>query len=144
MLISCPYATLMANSKASVQWSIDDIVQSMKCKSCFSDAINHWAPCVRLSAQVNLHPSLTSRCRQMWYLTMQFVKFLPENESPFESDATFEFLGPNTVATHRYIINSANRRKIMLNMPKYLQSQPIVTRGIFYCENRLNGTLKLA
>ena len=121
----------MANTKSSVQWSIDDIVQSMKCQSCFTDAINHWAPCIRLIAQVNLHPSLTSRYRQMWFLTMQFMKFLPDDESPFATDATFTFLGEHTVTTHRYMINSATRRKILRNMPKYLQSRPIITRGIY-------------
>ena len=139
MLISCPYATLMANSKASVQWSIDDIVQSMKCQTCFMDAINHWAPCIRLSSQVNLHPSLTSRCRQMWFMIMQFIKFLPEDDYSFESDAKFTFLGHNNVNTHRYMINSADRRRILHNMPKFLQNRTIVSRGMYtYIKTRIS------
>ena len=134
MLISCPYATLMASTKASPQWSIDDIVQSMRCRSCYVDLINHWAPCQRLIAQINLHPELTSRCRQMWYLCMQFSKFMiPEDDIlKFEGDAEFEFLGENTVKVHRYMINSADRRKILEYMPKHLQTKPIITRGIIF------------
>ena len=60
VLISCPYASLMANTLSSTLWTTDEIVSSMKCSSCYEHMVNAWAPCIRKSSQINLHPPWTS------------------------------------------------------------------------------------
>ena len=118
----------MANTLSSVPWTIDEIISSLRCNSCYEQFINHWAPCIRRSAQVNLHHGLTSRKRQLWYLVMQFKKYLRPGPT-FKGDEVYEFKGENAVKHHLY---SNNSRKILPNLPIDFQKTTIITRGIFY------------
>ena len=117
----------MANTLSSIPWTIDEIISSLRYNSCYEQFINHWSPCIRRSAQVNLHPGLTSRKRQLWYLIMQFKKFLRSGQI-YKGDEKYEFKGENTVNYHFYIPNT---RKILPNIPIQFQKTTIITRGKF-------------
>ena len=130
MMNSCPYASLMANTMDSRQWTVNEMISSLKCYSCFHNVVNTWAPCVRRSAQVNLHPSLTSRCRQIWFLVMQLLKYC-NPIAQFDSDENFEFLGENTIQYHMYSPTDPDRRKLNPEIPKIYQTAKIVSRGKF-------------
>ena len=168
MMNTCPYATLMAGTLDSRQWTVNELVQSIRCyrkgindhvsnhfysnsmynalysqiylfHSCYHNVVNTWAPCIRRSAQINLHPNLTSRCRQMWYLVIQLLKYC--NMTPqFATDETFTFKGETELHYHTYSPTSADRRDLLSNVPRRLQTANIVTRGMLYfafiCENR--------
>ena len=131
MLISCPFATLMANTMDSRLWTVNELTSSLRCYSCYHNMVNTWAPCIRRSAQINLHPSLTSRCRQMWFLIMQLLKYC-DTSPHFESDETFEFLGENSVRYHTYRSTDADRRDLLSVVPKRFQTSKIVARGILF------------
>ena len=125
ILISCPYATLMANTLSSTLWTADEIVSSMRCNSCFEHLINHWSPCIRKSSQINLHVELTSRSRQLWYLVMQFMKYVKQDIS-YRGDVAYEFLSEHPIVHHVY---SKTSRKTSSNLPLIFQDSKIVTRG---------------
>ena len=127
-MTSCPYASIMAGTLDSRQWTVNELISSVKCYSCFHNVVNTWAPCIRRSAQVNLHPNLTSRCRQMWFLIMQLLKFC-NSEAQFDTDEEFKFLGENSLQYHTYSPTDPNRRKLNPDIPKYYQIARIVSRG---------------
>ena len=134
-MFTCPYAALMPQTMSSRPWTINELISNFQCRSCYTDTINTWAPCVRLSAMVNVHPNLCSRERQIWFIIFIFLKYLPCG--PQFTDEDFSFDGEHTVETHIYDPSSPNRRKMIPNVPKYLQCSPIITRGnifafIFY------------
>ena len=138
MLISCPFATLMANTLDSRLWTASELTSSLRCYSCYHNVVNHWAPCIRRSSQINLHPSLTSRCRQMWFLIMQLLKFC-ETSPDFESDEEFKFLGENSLRYHTYRPTDADRRNLLPVIPRRLQTSKIVAKGI-YLSKQLTGS----
>ena len=128
MMISCPYASLMAGTLDSRQWTVNELISSLRCYSCYHNVVNTWAPCVRRSAQINLHPNLTSRCRQMWFLVMQLLKYC-NIEAKFDSDENYAFTSETTLQYNTYRPSEAERRDLLSNVPKRLQTSKIVSRG---------------
>ena len=59
------------------RWSAADIKRNSLCGLCFVHELNDWNSCVRRMGLINLHPGLCSRPRQMFYLIIQILKFLP-------------------------------------------------------------------
>ena len=140
MMNTCPYATLMAGTLDSRLWTVNELIQSIRCYGCYHNIVNTWAPCIRRSSQINLHPNLTSRCRQMWYLTTQLLKYC-NMETQFKCDETFTFKGETALRYHEYSPSSTDRRDLLSNVPRRYQIAKIVARGKnsffhFYCENR--------
>ena len=117
----------MANTLGSTLWTTDEIVSSMRCNSCFEHMMNHWAPCIRKSSSINLHPSLTSRCRQNWFLVMQFIKYVKQDIT-YRGDVVYDYLAEHPIVHHIY---SKTSRKTSSNIPLIFQDAKIVTRGKF-------------
>ena len=126
-MISCPYSALMPGTMDSRKWTIDELISNFRCYSCYGDILNSWAPCIRQSAQINTHPNLVSRPRQIWFLIFNFLKYI-KGESQF-GDEDIAFQGPHEVEHHRYNPYAADRREILKTIPKHLQCSTIVTRG---------------
>ena len=73
------------------RWSIGEIKRNSLCGLCFVHELNDWNSCVRRMGLVNLHPGLCSRPRQMFYLIIQILKYLP---IPADYDGPrFRFIG---------------------------------------------------
>ena len=128
-MVSCPYAALMPGSMDSRLWTVNELISSLQCYTCYNDVINAWAPCIRQAAQVNTHPNLCSRGRQIWFLIFIFMKYL-KGESEFD-DEDFIFQGPHAIQHHRYNPTDSDRRRLIKNVPKQLQCSTIITRGNF-------------
>lgn len=118
----------MPQSMSSRKWNINEIISSFQCFNCYHDQINNWAPCVRLSSQINTHPNLVSRSRQLWFIIINFLKFL--RCGPEYGDDDFEFQGEHEVEHHAYHPNAAEKRKLILTTPKYLQKSTIISYGL--------------
>ena len=127
IMISCPYAALMPGSMESRKWTINELISSFRCYNCYSDSMNRWAPCVRQASQINTHPNLCSRSRQIWYLIMLFLKFV-KGESDY-GDEDYSFDGPHEIEHHIHNPNTADKRVFSDNVPKYLQQSTIIRRG---------------
>lgn len=119
----------MPGTLASRLWTVDEIISSFRCLNCYADAFNTWAPCIRMSSQINCHPNLTSRCRQIWFLVFNFLKYL--RHGPEFGDEDFEFQGEHDVTHHVYYPSMANQRKLQPQVPKHLQQATIISRGNF-------------
>ena len=59
------------------RWPLSDIKRNSLCGLCYIHELNDWNSCGRRSGLLNLHPGLYSRPRQMLYLILQVLKFLP-------------------------------------------------------------------
>ena len=59
------------------QWPIGELKRNGLCGLCYVHELNDWNSCTRKSGLINLHPGLCSRPRQMWFLIMQILKYLP-------------------------------------------------------------------
>ena len=59
------------------QWSVAAIKRNMLCGICLVQDMNNWNSCLRRSAIINCHMGFCSRARQMWFLIMQVIKYLP-------------------------------------------------------------------
>ena len=129
----------MPGTLASRLWTVDEIISSFRCLNCYQDAYNRWAPCLRYSSQTNCHPNLTSRCRQIWFLVFNFLKYL--RHGPEYGDEDFEYQGEHEVIHHPYYAAMPNQRNIQPQIPKHLQQATIISRGMsFY----LFGTFAMA
>ena len=126
-MISCPYAALMPGSMDSRKWTVNELISSFRCYNCLSDSMNRWAPCVRQAAQINTHPNLCSRPRQIWFLVFLFLKFI-KGKSDYDDEDYF-FDGPHTIEHHIYNPHANDRRQITDYIPKYLQQSTIIRRG---------------
>ena len=127
LMVSCPYASLMPHTMISRSWTINELISSFQCYNCLQDIFNRWAPCLRQASQINCHPNLTSRCRQLWFILLNYVKFL--KMKPEFDDDDFEFQGEHLVEHSTYIPSDADHRKMTDFIPKYLQQTTIIRRG---------------
>ena len=128
-MTACPYSALMPGSMESRKWTVNELVSSIKCFICKHDVINTWSPCSRQSASINCHPNFTSRTRQLWFILMQFLKYI----KPSDSDiwATYAFEGEHEVEHEVYSPLSESRRKLNSEIPKGSQIATIIRRGKF-------------
>ena len=129
LMFSCPYVSLLPQSMASRLWTVPELISNFQCISCYQDSLNHWAPCVRISAMINTHPNLVSRNRQAFFIIFNFLKFL--DCEPQFNDEDFKFNGEHSVMYHEYDPRAANRRKMNPYVPKYLQKSSIIRRGMY-------------
>ena len=118
----------MPQTMSSMKWTINEIIANFKCYNCIHDALNTWAPCLRQSAMINCHPNFTSRSRQLWFLMMNFLKYI--KSEPEYDDEDFEFNGEHEIEVVRYKPTEKDQRKLFDCIPKHLQQLTIVRRGI--------------
>ena len=79
---SCPMMGLMPACSAPPQnlaqrWPIGELKRNGLCGLCYVHELNDWNSCIRRSSLINLHPGMCSRPRQMLYLILQVLKYLP-------------------------------------------------------------------
>ena len=59
------------------RWSLEELKRNSLCGICYIHELNDWNSCIRRSGLINLHPGHVSRPRQMFFLIIQILKFLP-------------------------------------------------------------------
>ena len=79
---SCPLMGLMPAMSAPPQnpahrWPVGELKRNGLCGLCYVHELNDWNSCMRRQALLNLHPGMISRPRQMLYLILQVLKYLP-------------------------------------------------------------------
>ena len=117
---------LLADTMGSEKWTVDELMSSVRCQNCLHDRFNTWAPCIRQSSQINLHPEFVSRPRQIWYLVIKLLKYIKPADKP--NCPYYSYDGEHRVEHESYHPQHLNRQ-IKANVPKYLQTVTIVRRG---------------
>ena len=140
ILVSCPLSVLMPQTMNSPKWSLRELISSFNCYNCLSNSLSKWAPCLRQSAMVNCHPNLTSRCRQIWFIMLNFLKYIKSD--PEFDDEDYKFNDENELEHHDFQPTAADKKRFADYMPKGLKWTRIVTRGKIFI--RAGGTFAMA
>ena len=115
-------STIAPPKEPSKIWSIATLKQNILCGICYVQGINHWNSCQRRMAIINLHPGYSSRPRQIWFIVMQILKYLPPNEN-YRSPRT-KFLGNVTFGALVHQDNSRNPK-----VPAHIHNAKFVSYG---------------
>ena len=106
-------------------WSMDTVKQNLRCGICYVNDINHWNSCQRRMAIINLHPGFSSRPRQLWFIIMQIIKYLPIPETYRAPKPRFR----GNVRFRAFIRQDQTRNP---NIPTHIHNAKLVVYGKLY------------
>ena len=121
--LACTFLHLHHPTLDPCLWTLDELKNSLVCNTCLLELNNWWHVCLRRSCAINLHPEYLSRGRQMFFMVIQILKYLPVPTSYY--GPIIHFKGP-----HKPIVQDNPRSNS--GLPKYLQPKKLIRCGEYF------------
>ena len=99
-------------------WDFPTLMRNTLCNFCNSQRLNDWYSCNRRPSTINLHPGLTSFCRQHLYLVSIFAKYATC------LDSEIHFQGHPGVVSQKQVHTFTD-----ISLPKSMQTQTFIRHG---------------